>query len=524
MKRYKNVFFSRIVISAVFILIQIAWFVAYYFRMLGTSRFLGVILELLAIIFAVFLINSPHELQEYKTGWIFLVLIVPFIGVPFYLFYGDKKQGYRYRSNSDPAKRKYNQYAIQDSGVMDEMEVLNKRAASTSRYIMNEANYPVYKKTEITYYNSGEKLYNSMFYAIKGAKHFIFLEYFTIEDAELWGHILDALVEKAKAGVEIRILYDDLGCATYLPINYDKKLEAMHENIHCHKFNIVVPFISLVMNNRDHRKMLIVDGYKGFTGGINLSDRYVNINSPYGHWKDAGVRLKGEAVWNMTLMYLTMWDTLNPRGRRLYESDALRTRLTENYMPHAYHHGRFKGEGFIQPYGDEPYDDITLSENVYLEVINQAENYVYVFTPYLIMSEELTDAFCIAAKRGVDVRIVTPGIPDKKIVYRLTRSSYARLYSAGVDIYEYTPGFIHAKCMVSDDKKAVVGTVNLDYRSLFLHFENAVYFCNCQAVLDVKKDAEETFKISKKIKPDDVRTSLAGGLFNSVLRVFAPLM
>ena len=524
MKRYKNIIFSRIYITAIFIIFQIVWLMLYYLKIVEMAKYLAVVLEVAAVVFAVFLMNSTHETQEYKVGWIALVLIVPFIGVPLYLFFGDKKQGYRYRKNAEPAKKKYNAYSIQDSAVIDEMEAFDRRAAATSRYLMNELNYPVYKNTDVTYYSSGESLYNSMMYAIKGAKHFIFLEYFTIENAEIWKHILDALVERAKAGVEVRILYDDLGCAAYLPINYDKKLSDLHENIHCHRFNIVIPIFSLVMNNRDHRKMLIVDGYKAFTGGINLSDRYVNINSPYGHWKDAGIRLKGEAVWSMTLMYLTMWDTLNPRGRRLYESKAFKTRLTENYMPHAYHGGRFKGEGFVQPYGDEPYDDITLSENAYLEMINQAEKYIYVFTPYLIMSEELTDAFCIAARRGVDVRIVTPGIPDKKVVYRLTRASYGRLYEAGVDIYEYTPGFIHSKCMVSDDKKAIVGTVNLDYRSLFLHFENAVYFSNNNAVMEVKRDAEATFKVSRKIKPDDVRTSLIGGVFNSLLRVFAPLM
>lgn len=524
MKRYKNIIFSRIFAVIFFIVLQIAWIIMYYFKLLETSKALGIVLEVLAVIFSIFLMNSSHETQEYKVGWIALVLIVPFIGVPLYLFYGDKKQGYRYRKNSEPAKERYYKYSIQDSTVLDEMQRFDKRAAATSRYLMSEMNFPVYRNTEVTYYSTGETLYNSMLYAMKGAKHFIFLEYFTIENAQLWNHILDVLVEKAKEGVEVRIMYDDLGCAAYLPYNYARKLNELHENIHCHRFNIVAPIFSLVMNNRDHRKMLIVDGYKAFTGGINLSDRYVNINSPYGRWKDAGIRLKGEAVWSMTLLYLTMWDTLNRRGKRLYESSALKTRLTEMYMPHAYHNGRFKGDGYVQPYGDEPYDDITLSENVYLEMINQAEKYIYVFTPYLIMSEELTDAFCIAAKRGVDVRIVTPGIPDKAIVYRLTRASYRRLYEAGVDIYEYSPGFIHSKCMVSDDTKAVVGTVNLDYRSLFLHFENAVYFCKCDAVLAVRRDAERTFKVCRRVKPDDVRTTLVGGIFNSLLRVFAPLM
>ncbi len=515
MKKYKSFIFSRIFICGLLILLQVLWIVLFFLKIFELYPYVVLVIYLLSGVFVVYLVNAEHEPLEYRIGWIIIVLMFPLFGVPFYLFCGDKRPSRKLSRKLTMASVKFVPFYEQEEEILEEMRVHDRRAAATADYIMNEQRYPVYRNTDVTYYKQGEELFENMMQAIRSAEHFIFLEYFTIEIGEVWLPLLDALVEKAKQGVEVRLLYDDMGCVPYLPLGYDKYIESLAPNMKCARFNKVVPFFSLVMNNRDHRKMLIVDGHTGFTGGINLSDRYININSPYGHWKDAGVKLYGEAVWSLTLMFLEMWDVLRPNedyGK------------AEQYMPHTYHPGSFSGTGFVQPYGDEPLDDIPLAENVYIELANQAEKYLYIFTPYLLLSEELADALTLAAKRGVDVRIVTPGIPDKKMVFRLTRANYRRLLRSGAKIYEYTPGFLHSKCMVSDDTKAIVGTINLDYRSLFLHFEDAVFFYGNSTVLDVKRDVLDTLEVCRPMEPKDIRVSIFGGILNSVLRVFAPLL
>ncbi len=524
MKRYKKFLFSRIVMTIFMLVVQVLYYIVLLGLVAEQYRVINVVMDIIAVFFVTYLLNSRHAPLEYKAGWMLLILVVPVFGVPFYIFFGDKREGRGYDKRVLLAKNKYDRYMNQNSTVMNELETKNIRAAGTAKYLMNSMNFPVYKNTEVTYYPTGEKLFEGMLEALRSAEHFIFMEYFVIEQAEVWDRVLEILLQKAEEGVEIKIIYDDFGCVAYLPHNYSKILEGMHHNIKCCRFNRIFPIVSLLLNNRDHRKMMIIDGHTSFTGGLNLSDRYININSPYGRWKDAGVKLYGEATWSMTMMFLTMWDTVRSKDKKLYESETLRTKLAENYMPHTFVDDAFSGSGYVQPFGDDPFDDLPLSEGVYMDVCSMAEKYLYISTPYLIMSEELTDTICIAAKRGVDVRIITPGIPDKSVIYRVTRSSYKRLYEAGVEIYEYTPGFIHSKCLVSDDKKAIVGTINLDYRSLFLHFEDAVFMYDTPAVLDVKKDMKKTFRVSKKISPEDVRTSIWGSLVNSVLRIFAPLM
>lgn len=515
MKKYKNLIFSRIFLTALFILLQVFWIILFFLRIFEIYPYVTILIHVLSFVFMIYLINAEQEHMEYRIGWIVLVLIVPLFGVPFYLFCGDKRPSRKLSRKLRIAEMRYSSAYKQEDGILEELGIHDRRAMATANYIRNEQRFPVYRNSEVTYYKQGEDLFAGMMEAIRGAQHFIFMEYFTIELASVWQEILDALVEKAKQGVEVRLIYDDMGCVAYLPLGYHKYVESLDPHIKCVRFNKVVPFFSLVMNNRDHRKMLVVDGYKGFTGGINLSDRYINIDSPYGHWKDAGVRIRGEAVWSITLMFLQMWDVLRENDDWAH---------LKQYTPHAYHPGPFSGSGFVQPYGDEPLDDIPLSENAYIEIVNQAEKYLYIFTPYLILSDALAGCIAMAAKRGVDVRIVTPGIPDKKVVYRLTRANYKRLLRAGVRIYEYTPGFIHSKCMVSDDTKAIVGTVNLDYRSLFLHFEDAVFFYGNQAVLDLKKDALETFEKCREVGPADIKVSMLGGVVNSLLKVVAPLL
>lgn len=322
----------------------------------------------------------------------------------------------------------------------------------------------------------------------------------------------EILMRKAAEGVDVRVIYDDIGCISTLPPKYNKKLEGM--GIKCAVFNPFRPILSVVMNNRDHRKIFVVDGKVGFTGGINLADEYINEKSRFGYWKDTGVRLEGEAVWNLTAMFLTAWSYVN-HSREDYKE----------YMPQIYQTELPETDGYVQPYGDSPLDHETVGENIYLNMINDAENYVYIFTPYLIIDNEMLVSLCNAAKRGVDVRIVTPGIPDKKLIFLLTQSHYEPLLRAGVKIYQYTPGFIHAKSFLCDDKVGTVGSINLDYRSLYLHFECGVFMYRTKALEQLKQDCLDTFEQSEEMTLEFCRNqNVFIRILQGMMRLVAPLL
>ena len=347
---------------------------------------------------------------------------------------------------------------------------------------------------------------------LRKAKRYIFLEYFIIQPGVFWDSILEVLEEKVKEGVDVRVLYDDIGCLFTLPKDYAAQLEAW--GIRCCVFNRFVPILSLRLNNRDHRKLCIIDGHTGFTGGINLADEYINRTVKYGHWKDTAILLRGEAVWSMTVMFLTMWDYM--RG----EEDLESFRPVD--MPQL---PAECGNYFVQPYTDSPLDEEAVGETVYLNLINKARRYVYLTTPYLIVSDSVNTALCSAAKSGVDVRILTPHIPDKKVIFEVTRAHYEPLLEAGVKIYEYTPGFVHGKNFVVDDKYGTVGTVNMDYRSMFLHFEDGVWLCGAPCLWDIKEDFLRTLEQSERITLQRCREhSGARRLLRAVLRILAPLM
>ena len=345
---------------------------------------------------------------------------------------------------------------------------------------------------------------------LEKAERYIFLEYFILQEGECWNAILDILERKAAAGVEVRVFYDDMGSIGFVDTAFAKKLQ--QRGIQCRVFNPIVPVLNVFMNNRDHRKITVIDGQVGYTGGYNLADEYFNLTHPYGRWKDSGVRLEGDAVRNLTLIFLEMWGTTQK------EMPAI-----EPYLPAIRYTAREAAT--VLPYADNPLDDKRVGEDVYLNFINSAQRYVYITTPYLILSDEMQRALVLAAQRGVDVRIITPGIPDKKLIFSVTRSYYARLAAGGVQIYEYTPGFIHAKQFVADDKAAAVGTINLDYRSLYLHFENGCWFCGCQAVQDVRADFEALFPQCENVTPQySGQRSLALRGVQCVFRLFSPLM
>ena len=396
---------------------------------------------------------------------------------------------------------------VQQPGQTD---ALDPASRGLSRYVSEYGPYPAWKNSTAKYYPCGEAMYPDLLADLEKAERFIFLEFFIVRTGKMWDGVEDILVRKAAQGVDVRLIYDDFGSLLGLPSDFVVKMERAH--IRCIPFNPVMPLVSLVMNHRDHRKIVVVDGNTAYTGGINLADEYINEEERFGYWKDAALRTEGAAVWNFTVMFLDHWNAFRPS-----EEDYT------PFMPQAESLSA-QSDGVIQPYGDSPLDEEALAETVYLNIINQAQRYVYIYTPYFAVGETMLEALKAAAKRGVDVRLVLPGIPDKKLVFRLTRSYYVPLLRAGVRIYEFTPGFLHAKCYVSDDRAAVVGSINMDYRSLFLHFECGALLLYNSQVIALRDDVLRTLPECREVQLADCRTSLAGTLLDSVLRLLSPLM
>ena len=363
------------------------------------------------------------------------------------------------------------------------------------------------------YFDEAVKGLEAQLKDLEKAQKFIFMEYHAIEDAEAWHKIQDVLEERVKAGVEVRVFYDDMGSIGFINTDFVKKMEAI--GIHCRVFNPFMPGLNLFLNNRDHRKITVIDGKVGFTGGYNLANEYFNYTHPYGQWKDTGIRLEGDAVQSLTVTFLEMWNAVSDKDAN--DSDLSKYLFHYDYAA--------QQTGFVQPYADSPMDNEQVGEEVYISMINKAEKYCWFMTPYLIITDEMTHALCLAAKRGVDVRIITPGIPDKKFIYNVTRSFYHGLVKHGVRVYEWTPGFCHAKMSVADDCMATCGTINLDYRSLYHHFENGCFMADCQAVVEIKNDLIRTMGECRDVT-DQYQTGRSaylrlGQLF---MRLFAGLL
>ena len=462
------------------------------------------VVSVLELIFILRIINR-NDRPSSKLSWIIVILMFPVFGVPAYLFAGNGRPTRRMQRKIEQSKRE-NAEAIERTPTAPP----SSRAGAISRYLTACGGYPAYQNGTVEYYKSGEDAFPEMLAEVEKAEKFILVEYFIIAHGKMWNEILKRLVEKAMQGVQVRVIYDDFGCMITLPPRYDEYLESLNENIKCMTFNEVVPFFSVRMNNRDHRKMLVVDGKVAFTGGINLADEYINEKERFGYWKDTALKITGGAVNSFTEMFFYMWNAFRKDKERVKDYLLPVTAKETGIV--------------IHPYDDSPLDKISVGEAAYVELISRANKSVWIFTPYLILDDFLRTSLCQAALRGVDVRIVTPSIPDKKTVYRLTRANYSVLMQAGVKIYEYTPGFIHAKSMLCDGEAAIVGTINLDYRSLYHHFENAVYFSGCEAVESVKRDCEEVFAVSKLCTPENTKRGVLGKLIDSVLRVFETLL
>ncbi len=506
MNKFFHIVFGRIIYTTLFIVLQISILVimlTFFSEYFAQFYIFGLLISAIVFLHLMYKDGSP----EYKLAWVIPVLLLPIFGGFLYVLFTQNRSNKRTRQKLKELEKHYQNAIKPNYDIFKKIEADNNYAAIQSKYIKSTAHCPPYQNTKATYFKIGEDFLESVLNDLKNAKKFIFLEYFIIEEGFMWNSILEILKQKQREGVEIRIMYDDFGCMFKLPQNYYKTLISYGFKVHVfHKFNNI---FTPSFNNRDHRKILVIDGIIGYTGGINLADEYINKAHPFGHWKDTAIRLYGKGVWSFTVMFLSLWDSLE--------------NIEEDFSSYRVDADNVETDGFIQPFTDIPLDNHEISRTVYLNIINKAKDYVYITTPYLIIDNGVIEALCTASLSGVDVRIITPAIPDKKYIHFTSRSYYDVLIKNGVKIYEYTPGFIHAKSFVCDDEFAVIGTVNLDFRSLYLHYECAVWMYKSSCIDDIKTDFLNTFKISERIKRAKKQKPFQK-LFLSILRAFSPLL
>ena len=460
----------------------------------------------------VLFIYNQNKTPSIKLPWIILIMILPVVGVTFYLIVGLNGSTKQMRRRYEEVDTQLFPLLPENREVFEKLSAKDGRAGNIAHYIRKKAFYPAYENTDVVYYDDAAKGLEAQKEELRKAEKFIFMEYYAIEDAESWQGVQEILEERVHAGVEVRVFYDDMGSIGFINKDFVKRMEA--KGIRCRVFNPFAPGLNLFLNNRDHRKLTVIDGRVGFTGGYNLANEYFNLTHPYGHWKDTGIKITGDAVRSLTVTFLEMWNAV--RG------DDHNDRDYDRYLPRYDYHA--EEDGFVIPYADSPMDREQVGENVYISVAGYAKDYAWFATPYLILTDEMSHALSLAAKRGVDVRIITPGIPDKKLVYSITRSYYQPLVAGGVRIFEYTPGFSHCKMSIADDRIVTCGTINLDYRSLYHHFENGCLFAYCSAVAEVKKDFEKTMAECREVTAEYMAPGAGRQLKQLILRLFAPLM
>lgn len=498
----------RILIVIPAVLFEVVWIGIFIQWLSPYAAFVSTILSIFAFVFVLYLITSRNE-STYKTLWLMVILGMPIIGATLYLFFGNKR-------TAKPLKKKLRAVslpALSDGEyAMSCLEKEDKRMAQTFRYVNDITGYPVCINESAEYYPLGEDMHKAMLEELEKAEKFIFAEYFIVENGIMWDSMVEIMARKAKDGVDIRVMYDDVGSISTYSMENVTKLRK--KGIRCVPFNPVF-FVRGTQNYRDHRKMLIIDGKVAFSGGVNLADEYINSYQKYGHWKDIGFKLTGDAVLSYTRMFSEFWNAFSGDPIDGLQRFAGNSEKSESE--------KRTGQGYVLSYYDSPLRDDAVSNELYIELLSQAKEYAWFFTPYLMLGDALLDAFVRAAKRGVDVRIIMPGIPDKKIVYRMSRSYYEVLLEAGVRIYEYTQGFVHAKSCLIDGVVGTVGTVNLDYRSLFLHFENNSLFYRCPILDDMKNDFLQTQSVCFERTLANMDLSVIKWFIDGILRIFAPL-
>ena len=519
MRKLSRIVFSRYFISAVLILVEL---LLLGYILLSTYEYSAVALVVFGVvdfIALVSLINKDAN-PEYKVSWLVVIMLLPPIGTVLYVIFYSRRVTRRSVANMKLIRENLDEFRC-TGGIsshnldlnFERLKASTPLAAGKAHAILNDDKIAnIYLETSSEYFSSGEDMYHAMLSDIAAAEKYIFLEYFIIEDGVMWEGIYSLLSKKARDGVEVRVLYDDIGCMKTLPSGFDRQLRA--SGIEIKRFSPVTPRLSTVHNNRDHRKILVVDGFIGYTGGVNIADEYINKKSRFGHWKDGGIRLEGYAVGGLIKLFLALWDLDAPTL-----SDAARYAKSQRRANNP-------DGGFYIPFGSgpSPIYDRPVGKNALLNLINQAERYLYITTPYLIIDYDLTESLRNAAQRGVDVRIITPAVADKRMVKVMTKSTYPTLMRAGVSIYEYAPGFIHEKTVVCDDLYAMVGTVNLDYRSLAHHYEDAVWIYGSPTVVKIRREFMKTVSVSNQKDPREVRLSFIEWCVRNLMRIFAPLL
>lgn len=511
MKKFFRIIFSRLLYTLLFVIVQCTalGIVLRFFSEKFVYFYAACIL--LSILTGLHVISSNMN-PAYKIAWLIPIMLVPIFGGLMYLMFGKIHLSQAERKRLEDIQNHCEQAMKVQDNAYPKLAKQSVQASIHSTYLAETSGALPYQHTSTEYLPIGEKYFEVMKEQLESAEKFIFLEYFIVEEGKMWNEILDILKRKVQEGVDVRVMYDDFGCMFTLPRRYDRTLEKCGiKTCVFERFNSI---LNSRFNARDHRKICVVDGNIGLTGGINLADEYINETQKFGHWKDTGMILKGQAVWSLTIMFLSMWDYIRK------EQDDF-----QQFAPSKEYVSAIQDDGYVQPYTDTPFHEEPVGENVYMNIINRANEYVYITTPYLIIDNEMLTAMRMAARSGVDIRIITPGVADKKMVYAMTRSHYESLLKAGVRIYEYTPGFIHAKTFVSDDAYGIVGTINLDYRSLHLHYENAVWMYQSKAVYQVKNDFMETLKKCNEVTLDTMKKkNFVARICLAVMRAFAPLM
>lgn len=507
-----HMIFSRFGIVLLLLAVQVLFLFGLFFKFRQLApHYLGVA-SVFYLLMIIVLVNSDHDASA-KITWLIVMVLFPIFGALLYIFTSVDIGHRALKKRLSDIIAETRQTIEQDRDVLERVEDKSPELADLAYYINRTGCYPVYSNTQVTYYPVGEKMFEAMLTELEKAKEFIFLEYFILDEGYMWGKLLEVLARKAGEGVDVRVMYDGTCEFALLPRTYPKKLEKL--GIHCKVFAPITPFLSTHYNYRDHRKIMVIDGRTAFNGGINLADEYINHINRFGHWKDTGVMLKGEAVSSFTLMFLQMWHVNEKLGDF---SPYIKTfdKTMEEFD---------SGGGFVMPYGDCPLDEDNVGESVYMDILNRAHDYVYIMTPYLILDGELEKALNFAAQRSVDVRLIMPYISDSFVANALAKTYYKSLLKAGVKIYEYSPGFVHAKVFLSDDRKAVVGTINLDYRSLYHHFECATYLYDMPCIGEIKKDYEETLDKCRIVTLETLKKEKWYiRLVGNVMKFVAPLL
>lgn len=512
-KGFFHAVFSRFGLIVFLLLIQVAaligvfiwlqWALPHYFGGMAVLR----------LIIILYLINKDMS-GAARTTWLIISTILPIFGLLLYLFMQSNLGHRLLKKYSEAVIEETKEIIPQSIDAAKELKEADEGAYSLSCYMKRSGCHPVYKNTSVTYFPLGEDKFRELLIRLEQAESFIFLEYFILDEGTMWGEILEILAGKAAEGVDVRLMYDGTCELALLPLDYPKRIEKL--GIKCKVFAPIKPFVSTHYNYRDHRKILVIDGHTAFTGGINLADEYINVKQRFGHWKDTAVMLTGDAVKSFTLMFLQLWNM--ERDKETREKEYHRFLAFDT-------HSDREAKGFVIPYGDCPLDNDLLGERVYMDILGRSAKYVHIMTPYLILDEEMENALKFTAERGVEVSLILPGIPDKYVPYALAKTHYKSLLKSGVKIYEYTPGFVHAKVFVSDDREGTVGTINLDYRSFYHHFECGAYMYGSDVIGDLEKDFQETLAKCRKVTLESCkREKLMMKIVGRAAKVVAPLM